>query len=192
MAKNTITQEGALSSTVREQINNNFDEVYADKAFRRFIGISDVLGPTAGTWTATRGAQGNWYLRKTAAAETVIIGIDVTEALAATADKGFRLDSFDVTHQNATADLNAHTATLSRVLYTLGTNAPTIDNIAVSGSLSVAQLANARTTNITVDSPGYLNITRAKYVIEVTVDAAAGSVYDFHGIDLVFTRNDTF
>lgn len=157
--------------------------------FVKFMGINDVLAFSAGTWTTTRVAQGDYVSRKTAADDTTIIGIDITEVLRTTASKGLKLTSFDVIFRNTTADLDAHTVTLDKMSYT-DSAAVTTTNVALTGSLGTGQDADPQIDNITIDTPAFNVTDDSKYVMELTVDAAAGSVYDFIGVMLKFTRNN--
>jgi len=155
----------------------------------KFLGLNDVLNYSAGTWTTTRVARGDYVKRKTAAADTTIIGIDITEILRTTASKGLKLTSFDVINRNTTADLNAHTVTLDKMTYTHSA-VVTTTSVALTGTLPVGQDADPVITNVTVDTPAFNVTDDSKYVLELTVNAAAGSVYDFIGVMLKFTRND--
>ena len=157
--------------------------------FVKFLGINDVLAFSAGTWTTTRVAQGDYVSRKTAGDDTTVIGIDITEILRTTASKGLQITSFDAIFRNTTADLDAHTVTLDRIEYT-DSAVVSINSIALTGALGVGQDADPQIDNVTIDTPAFNVTDDSKYVMEVTVDAAATSVYDFIGIMLKFTRND--
>src|ERR1700722_3600117 len=84
---------------------------------QKMVGINEAILETAGTWTKTRIAQGDYSLRHTAAANTSILGIDITEAIRTGASKGLQLASIDVIHKIGTAAILAHTATLQSVSY---------------------------------------------------------------------------
>lgn len=157
--------------------------------FVKFIGINDVLDFSAGTWTTTRIARGDYVSRKTAADDTTVIGIDITEILRTTASKGLKIASFDVIFRNITADLDAHSITLDRIEY-VDSVAVGINSIALTGALAVGQDADPQIDNITIDTPAFNITDDSKYVMEITVNAAATSVYDFIGVMLKFTRND--
>ena len=157
--------------------------------FVKFLGINDVLDFSAGTWATTRIAQGDYVSRKTAADDTTVIGIDITEILRTAASKGLQITSFDTIFRNITADLDAHSVTLDRIEYT-DSEVVSINSIALTGSLAVGQDADPQIDNITIDTPAFNVTDDSKYVMEITVDAAATSVYDFIGVILKFTRND--
>ncbi len=157
--------------------------------FVTFLGINDVLAFSAGTWATTRIAQGDYVSRKTAADDTTVIGIDITEILRTAASKGLKITSFDTIFRNITADLDAHTVTLDRIEYS-DSAVVSINSIALTGSLGIGQDADPQIDNITIDTPAFNVTDDSKYVMEITVDAAATSVYDFIGIMLKFTRND--
>lgn len=156
--------------------------------FQQFVGIESIILHTGGTWTATRIAQGDIVKRKTAAAASSIICIDATPIIRTAASKGFKLTSFDVIYKIETADLNAHSVTLTEVEYSNGAPVSAV-NVAITGALAVSVNANPFVTNVTVDAPAFQNIGVSKYVIEITVDAALTSDYDFYGVNLKFTGN---
>jgi hypothetical protein len=156
-------------------------------AMQQFVGINSVLSFGTGTWTTTRIAEGNYVKRHTAAAETSIIGIDITPIIRAAANKGFRLDSFDVVYNIATLAMNAHTLTLDRIAYANNV-AVSITSIAITGALSTATQANPYLTNVTVNAPAFDITADSKYVIEVTANNSATSAYDFYGVMLRFSQ----
>lgn len=156
-------------------------------ATQEFVGLSEVLTFGTGTWTVTRIAQGNYVSRHTPANETSIIGIDITPAIRTAASKGFRLDSFDVIYAIAANPLDAHTVTLDRVAYANNV-AVSVTAIPITATLATATQANPYVTNAAVDTPAFDNTADSKYVIEVTVDNAAASEYDFYGIMLRFSQ----
>lgn len=160
-------------------------EAKASTDYRKFLGLRDVLNYSAGVWTLTRIAQGDYAQRKTAAAETTIIGIDITKEFRATSLRGFKLNSFDVIYRNTTAALVAHTITLDRISYT-DSGVVTVTTVPLTGSLLLTTNANPRVTSIEVTTPIYA--AGDKYIMELTVNAAATSVYDFIGIVLRFSQ----
>lgn len=160
----------------------------AQADYQYFVGLQHVLAYSAGTWTRTRIAANDYVQRKTAAADTTIIGIDISPFIRTTASRGFMLNSFDVIHRNITADLVAHTVTLARVEYT-DTGAVVPVAIPVTGTLPLTQNANLRVTAITVTTPVFNNNSITKYIIELTVNAALTSVYDLVGINLRFSKS---
>lgn len=155
----------------------------------RFLGLKDVLNYSAGTWTTTRIAAGDYVKRKTAGDNTTVIGIDITEILKTSSDKGLKLTSFDVIFRNTTADLDAHSVALKKVSYT-DSAAVTIAAVALTGTLGIGQDADPQIDNVVVDTPVFNNTDDSKYVMEITVDAAATSVYDFIGVMLKFTQDN--
>lgn len=162
----------------------------ADKTdYIKMLGLNDVLNYSAGTWTTTRVARGDYVKRKTAAADTTIIGIDITQILRTTASKGLKLTSFDVIHRNTTTALNAHTVTLDKMAYTSG-GAVSTTSVAITGTLATTAQANPLVANVTVDTPAFNVTDDSKYVMEITVNAQVTSIYDFIGVMLKFTRND--
>jgi len=156
-------------------------------AKQQFVGLSQVLTFGTGTWTITRIAQGNYVSRHTPGDETSIIAIDVTPAIRIAASKGFRLDSFDVIYAIAANALDAHSVTLDRIAYADNV-AVSVTSIAITATLATATQANPYVTNAVVDVPAFDVTADSKYVIEVTVDNAAASEYDFYGIMLRFSE----
>lgn len=156
-------------------------------AQQEFVGLSEVLSFGTGTWTITRLAQGNYVARHTPADETSIIGIDITPMIRTAASKGFRLDSFDVIYAIAANALDAHSVVLDRIAYANNV-AVSVTSVPITATLATAVQANPYVTNAVVDTPAFDNTADSKYVIEVTVDNAAASEYDFYGIMLRFSQ----
>lgn len=155
---------------------------------QKMVGVNEVILQTAGTWTKTRIAQGDYSLRHTAAANTSILGIDVTEAIRTGASKGLKLASIDVIHKIGTAALLAHTATLQSVNYA-NNIANSVTNVPLTGSLGTATQSNPYVDNLAVTTPAFLNTTDSKYLFELTVQADTTSAYDFYGLCLKFTKS---
>jgi len=156
-------------------------------AKQQFVGIQSVLLFGTGTWTTTRVAQGNYVKRHTPGDETSIIGIDITPAIRVAASKGFRLDSFDVIYAIAANALDAHSVTLDRIAYANNV-AVSVTSIAITATLATATQANPYVTNATVNTPAFDITADSKYIIEVTVNNAAASEYDYYGIMLRFSE----
>lgn len=155
---------------------------------QKMVGVNEVILQTAGTWTKTRIAQGDYSLRHTAAANTSILGIDVTEAIRTGASKGLKLASIDVIHKIGTAALLAHSATLQSVSYANNV-ANAVASVPLTGSLSTATQSNPYVDNLAVTTPAFLNTTDSKYLFELTVQADTTSAYDFYGLCLKFTKS---
>lgn len=156
-------------------------------AKQQFVGLSNVLTFGTGTWTVTRIAQGNYVSRHTPGDETSIIGIDITPAIRTAASKGFRLDSFDVIYAIAANPLDAHTVTLDRIAYADNV-AVSITSVPITATLATATQANPYVTNAVVDTPAFDITADSKYIIELTVNNAAASEYDYYGIMLRFSE----
>lgn len=157
--------------------------------WRKFLGADRVTVATVGTWTKTRLSEGLNVLRHTAADNTSVLSIDITEELRAASSKGFKLATIDVFFTNGTADLDAHSATLDSVTFNATTVAPTVTSIPITGALVVGQNANVQKSTLTVTTPAFLT-AEDKLVLELTVNAAATSAFDFYGIRLNYTRNN--
>jgi hypothetical protein len=156
-------------------------------AQQQFVGLSNVLAFSAGTWTTTRIALGNYGSVKGQADETAIIGVDITPIIRVAASKGFRLDSFDVIYGIATLALDAHSVTLSRVAYADNV-AVSVTSVPITATLATATQANPYVTNATVDTPAFDITADSKYVVEVTVNAGATSDYTYYGLMLKFSQ----
>ena len=172
-----ITSTGAVTSTA------------AKIDYDKFLGIDSVVVTTVGTFTATRESQGLAVLRHTAADDTSVLMIDITEILRTTASKGFQLDTMDIVFANATADLDAHSATLDRITYADSTT-EVVTSMPITGTLGVGQDADPQVDRLTVTTPAFEITALTKIVLEITVNAAATSAYDYIGTVLNFTRND--
>lgn len=191
MSQETIpSRYGALTEDHINKMNSNFDELYAVKTDKlKFLGLKDVLAYSAGTWTVTRVARGDYVNRKTAGDDTTIIGIDITEQIRTATDKGFKLASFDVIFRNITASLDAHSVTLDKITYADSVAVATT-SVAITGTLGITTDTDPQIDNVVIDTPAFNNTDDSKYVLELTVDAAATSVYDFIGVMLKFTSDD--
>lgn len=156
-------------------------------AMQEFVSINEVLSFGTGTWTTTRIAQGNYVKRHTPGDETSIIGIDITPIIRTAASKGFRLDTFEVIYAIAANALDAHSVTLDRIAYADNV-AVSITTVPITATLATATQANPYVTTATVDTPAFDVTANSKYIIEVTVNNAAASEYDFYGIMLKFSQ----
>lgn len=185
----TLGMSGALSGGTTIDCSGAITSSTAKSDYRKFLGAADVSVATVGTWTMTRTAQALNVLRHTAADDTSVLAIDITEPLRSTASKGLSLATIDVFWENATADLDAHSATLDGVTFNATTVDPTVTSMPITGTLAVGQHANVQKATLTVTTPAFLT-TQDKVVLEITVNAGATSAYDFHGVRLNFSRND--
>ena len=156
--------------------------------YQQIVGINEILIASVGTWTRTRVAQGNYVLRHTAADDTSVIGIDITPAIRAAAGRGFKLASFDVIYSIGTLALDAHTVVLDKISYANNT-AVLITSAPLTVTLATATQAQPYLTNAVVATPAFDVTANSKYVVELTVNAAATSEYDFYGLNLHFTKS---
>lgn len=159
-----------------------------------FVGPNDVE-TFIGTWTKTRLASGNIALVKTAGADNAFILADITSMLRSTASKGLKLTSIQYAFGIGAADLTAHYATIKKVAFA-DNAAPTVSN--VQAASSIYKVAGTVTSpfirTITVSSPAFLNpfptaLENDKWLLEINVDAAGSSTYDFFGLWFVFTHD---
>lgn len=162
--------------------------------------------PVTGTWTLTRSALGNYFMRKTAADNTAQLMIPLDSCVlfkkigtdpvlprqAARASRGIEITAIDLVYMIATAALDAHTYDLAKTTYA-NNAAPVIDSTiggTLSGTLAVATQAQPYVTTITIGTPFTIghNTTLATTWFELEVNAAATSVYDFYGMFLRFNH----
>ena len=156
-------------------------------SMQEFVGLSEVLTFGTGTWTTTRIAQGNYVSRHTPGDETSVIAVDITPQIRVAASKGFRLDSFDYIYAIAANALDAHSAVLDRIAYADNV-AVSVTSIPITATLATATQANPYLTNCTVTTPAFDVTADSKYVLEITVNNAAASEYDYYGIMLRFSQ----
>jgi len=156
-------------------------------AKQKFLGINDVVLFGTGTWTTTRIAQGNYVKRHTAADETSIIAVDINPVIVAATAKGFRLDSFDVIYSIGTLALDAHSATLDRIVY-VNNVAVSVTSVPITATLATATQAQPYVTNCTVTTPAFDVTADSKYSLEITVNNSLTSAYDFYGVMLRFSE----
>jgi hypothetical protein len=150
-----------------------------------------MLAAAGGVFTQTRNAQGDWAQVHTPAADTSVVAWEITEQLRAAAGRGFELTSFDVIYSIATLALVSNAATLNTVVYANNVAVAVTAN-ATTGALATATQAQPYVTNLTVNVPAFNNPTAGqsiKQVIEITVNAAATSVYSIYGVNLRFTKS---
>jgi len=178
----SLPDPGAATANVL--LDNGAANILAEQ---QFVGLSNVLAFSVGTWTTTRIAAGNYGSVKTQADETAIIGIDITPAIRVAASKGFRLDSFDVIYGIATLALDAHSVTLSRVAYANNV-AVSVTSVPLTVTLATATQANPYVTNAAVATPAFDITADSKYVAEISVNAAATSDYTYYGLMLKFSQ----
>lgn len=155
--------------------------------FQQIVSLTDIIIASVGTWTRTRVAQANYSLVHTPADDTSNISFDITPIIRTTASKGLKLNSIDVVYSIGVAALDAHTLTLDSVAYANNV-AVAVTSVPLTGSLSIATQSNPYVTNVTVSTPAFLVTADAKYVLELTVNAAATSTYSLYGLNLRFSQ----
>ena len=91
------------------------------------------------------------------------------------------------------AALNAHTYDLVKATYANNVAVATDATIGgtLSGALATATQANPYLTTVTLGTPYVLgeNLTRVAAMLELTVNAAATSVYDLYGVFVRYNYN---
>jgi hypothetical protein len=157
--------------------------------YQQMIGIKGVVYESSGTWTATKIATGNYTLRKSANADTVIYTIDITEEIRTTSGKGFELTSMDLIYGINTSAVTIDTANLYKISYT-DSAAATISLDTLTGSLVKAFSTLPHKNTLTIKHPAYDNTGDMRYFLEVQVGNSAGTnTYDYYGLMLKFTKN---
>jgi hypothetical protein len=157
-----------------------------------FIGIGQVT-TSGGTYTKTRGATGNWYLGKSAAADNSYLTVDISNLMRTVTSKGLKLTSFKVMSSVSTQALDNNYAFLSKTTYADNT-APSVSNVTLTGAqLTIAAdtAASPRVQTVSVTTPAYQNTGLAKWAIDIFVNSSsqATAVYRFYGIFLYFTHD---
>lgn len=116
---------------------------------------ADEWASTVGTWTETRAAGGNYYKRKTAAAETALIFCNISRAIQRLAgssvnvplgtelQSGGLITGFDLIYTIATADLTSLTPALYQTTYVNNT-APSVAS--PGGTISAQKLLGTTVT----------------------------------------------
>lgn len=151
-----------------------------------------------GTWTKTRVAAGDYVMRKTAtdqAGQAVFdlsslllmkVGTDPKPSNMARDIRGFMLKSIDVVYGIGTTALDAHTYDIHQVVHANNVaNAVTSTfGGTLSGTLATATQSNPYVTRITLGTPAVIggNTAARGVLLEISWDAAAGSVLDYYGI----------
>lgn len=158
---------------------------------KKVVGLTNMLLATGGTWTMTRLAQADYGLVHSVANDTSVLSFDITPMLQVGANKGFMLNGLEVIYSIGTLALDAHTLTLNSVRY--GDNvANVVTSIPLTGALETATQANPYATMLSVTTPSFFNpglpSRIGKYVVELTVDAAATSAYTLYGLNLEFSQ----
>jgi hypothetical protein len=141
---------------------------------------------STGTWTNTRIAQGDYGMVHTAAANTPIVGMNISAELRTAANKGYKLTSIGVISKIGTLALNSASATINTVAYA-NNAANVVAQLAFTGSLSTATQTNPYVDVLTLSAPIY-NASNTGLVLEITYNCQATSALTFYGVILNFTR----
>lgn len=198
---------GVLVTTIEN--SSNFQRVRAlehETDGEVFVPAHQALYFT-GTWTDTRNAEGNYMKRKTAADSTSQIAICLSEILfgkistdplparvrTSRSMRGVRITAIDLVYAIATANMDAHTYDISQATHANNTAVALDDTVGgtLSGTLATATQASPYLSTITLGTPLIVgaNTTRTSLWLEVTVDTAATTVYDFYGAYVRFDYN---
>jgi hypothetical protein len=181
------TQTGVATFTAAPVITAGYEDGYI------FLGPEDAQASPV-TWTLTRAAAGNCYLRRTAADAAAYVDVNLTKALGRmSATKGIKVTSLDYVFNITTKALDAHTITLQKATYVSG-SAVSVASFGGSlvytpnATLPTAAVTNPYTVTITPGTPVVFGATNtAQVTIEFAIDASDTSVYDFYGVGVHFT-----
>lgn len=183
-----------------------------------FIGVPTCLF-IGGTWTPTRGAAGNYFNRKTGAAETANIAVNISRAirriraatfalaspnlpLGAELQEGGLLTGFDLIYAIGTADLTSLTPTLYETLYA-NAAAPVVSANPGGAILSWPTTGVATPVALQADptkpyvakfqltTPYVIgrNVGLVSDWLELAIVDPGTSVFDFYGLLLKFQAN---
>lgn len=173
--------------------DSNFTRVVASDPFTDgvlFVPPQLAL-PVTGTWTLTRIAAGDYAYRKAATDETATITVSVCPPWRTETGKGIRIDSIDVCYGITVADLDAHTFVVKSAVFVEGAAVTLADYGGTwTGTLSVAYHATQKhVTRITPGTAAFHVTAKKDIRLELTVNAAATSVYDFYGLFVNYSYN---
>ena len=163
-----------------------------DTAMSQFIGPNSAHIVT-GTWSDAAGqVAGTVCKQKAAADNTATLTIPITLPQNSVAMKGSYLKSLNVYWENRTADLDALTAVINKaVLPATGSAFAAVAAQAFSYDTG-HDVAGERITQdqhtmtLTLTTPIWLD-NDDLIMLVLTVDAAAGSVFDFYGVRANYT-----
>jgi len=167
-----------------------------------------------GTWTLTRGAAGNYFMRKTAAANTSNPSINITRSLlkkigadpqlsvsgsfphrttdsaGATRIRGAEIKKIQFIYAIATDVLTTHTYDLHQTTYANNVAPSVVSTIGgtLTGTLATATQAQPYVTSITIGTPYIVgaNTDLVADWFEVSAVATATCVYDVYGVFVDF------
>jgi len=178
-----------------------FSLIFDDLGSQIFIPPSEFMY-IGGTWTATRAAQGDVYMAKTAAANTTYLVASLRSLYKTTmqnnamynptqvADRGAKIKSVDIVYSIGTLALTSQAATFNKVAYANNVaNAVTAHGGSVTGTLATATQANPYVSTLTLGTQGFDMTSDADIRIEIAVVAQATSVYNFYGMFVNLDQN---
>lgn len=139
--------------------------------------------PTVGTW-AMAVASNVWTLNKTAGDNTSVLKIPIEVLQNSIALAGAKINSIDFYYINATANLDAMSAKIYKSTLPAQAGSFAAAEIASAGTFILTQTQNKVT--LTPTAAFYLLNTEEAFV-ELTVDAAAGSVVKLQAVVINYT-----
>lgn len=153
-----------------------------DEVTKIFIPISEIQ-TVGGTYTPTRSADNDIFLRKTAAADTTYVYASLRKYFKTVAGYGTKVKSVSVVYAIGTVALTSHTGTISTVTYT--DSAATVvaaHGGTISGTLGVNIWGTPFINTLTLGTPTFTSTDNQDVRIQIAVVAAATTVYDFYGL----------
>lgn len=172
-----------------KNVGGSFELAFDDVGTKIFVPVSEIQ-TVGGTYTATRIADNDVVLRKTAAADTTYLVASLRKYFKTTAGRGAKVKTIDVVYSIGTAALTTHAATISTVTYANNTAvAVAAHGGTISGTLATATQANPYVSTLTLGTQSFAVGVLADVRLQVAVTAAATSAYDLYG--LVITLDQT-
>ena len=160
-----------------------------DTAMSKFVDPKDFMH-SAGTWTDTNAAT-MWYLRRTAADVVWVSKIPIAPLQNSVALKGSKLASINLWFKVATTALDSCAAAL--YMATLPADGAAMATVLVATSYDAGHDDAAERIDIdehkmtlTLTTPAWLD-NDDLYYVEVSVDPAVGSVFDWYGARVNYT-----
>lgn len=146
-----------------------------------------------GIWTVTRGSAHEWYIQKSAGSGTAVMTVDITEHSRTVPlnNKGFRLDSIDIAYRINTQDISSFTPSLKiRGFSNLASVSIASEALTDVSTLPTTINSGVRYVTRSLTSPVFTLDPDKNYVLEMTLVPGSGTIFDFYGVGLNFTRND--
>ncbi len=139
-----------------------------------------------GTWTAQRGSANNWFIRKSAAAETIYISADLNLNFCTNSNKGAKILSYKVVYAVGTQALTGTpTDTLVTKDYTTGSPVVTSFGGSITGTYQTA-IGNYIIAR-TLGTPVYMNSSNTTVNLEIAFATDTTTILDVYEIFVLYT-----